>query len=273
MSFSPVIPSPSLLISSVSVESLSNYLASQKTGLIAEHFNIAGLIFHYSGEVKTELNADITDHYTEDLKAVHDHIALQPIRVVMRGLIGELSRGFSPSGISGSLQTLQNGLTSVPGYLGKSTPQAVYRASKVVSQAQNVSNQVSSAVSKGKSLYKFFRDGAVSNTEQSRFYIQLEALWNQRAPFTIQTPHKIYRNMVIESMVALQPEDTKYLSEFTVTLKQIRFASVTTINAVKTSGVTQWNQQRTELKNNGVNTGSKLSLTTPTTTGLNRMKF
>ena len=259
MSFSALVPSVAHPPKAGAISSAADFLASQKSGIIADHFGIAGLIFDYSGEVKTDLAADITDHYTEDNKAVQDHVALLPIRVTMKGLIGELVKGFNPTGASGVLQTLQTSLTAVPGYLGESTPQAVYKATKVISQAQNISNQLSSAVSKGKSLYNFFKDGIASSTAQGKFYVQLESLWNQRSPFSIVTPHKIYNNMVIESMSALQPEDTKYLSEFTVTLKQIRFASVT-VTVAPGTGVAQSEAQRSPLRNNGLNTGSKLDL-------------
>lgn len=260
MAFSTLIPKVSAPFKTDSAKGLYNFLASQKNGIIADHFSLAGLIFDYSGEVKTELNTDITDHYTENNAAVQDHAALQPIRVVMKGLIGELVRGFSPSGLTGVLQNLQTGISIIPGYLGAKSAQALSKTSKAISQAQNISNQISEAASKGASVYRFFKDGVSSSTRQGKFYVQLEGLWEQRTPFTVQTPHKIYDNMLIESMVALQPEDTKYLSEFTVTLKQIRFASITTITTPSSKGVAQWEKQRALRKNNGLNNGSKLDL-------------
>ena len=53
--------------------------------------------------------------------------------------------------------------------------------------------------------------------------------------------HRIYEDMVIESLKALQTEDTKYHSEFIVTLKEIRKAD--TITTVAKVGAPIYNQK------------------------------
>ena len=231
--FNSLIPSPNYPLSGMDASKAFDFMASQDAGLVNDHFSISGFIFDYAGEVSTELGADITDQYVEDNTVIQDHIALKPVRVVMKGLIGELRAGPAIGGLSGVLNGLQSSFATVNAYIGGKTPSALVKASKAISQAQNISNQISSAVSKGESLYSFLKDGAQSNSRQAGAYKYLRGLTVNRVPFTIQTPHQIYKNMVIESLRALQPEDTKFLSEFVVTLKELRFASLTTTVTAK----------------------------------------
>jgi len=226
MAFNSLIPSSSAIPSNLNVRNGFNYIASLNSGLISDKFSIGGFVFDYAGEVSSELRADITDHYTEDNTVIQDHIALTPIRVTMRGFVGELAAGPTAGGIEGLLGGLQSGLTVVNAYIGGKTPQAISKASKAITQVQKVTTQISSAASKFNSLQKYIGYGALSSTKQSEAYKKLEAMWELRVPFTIRTPYRIYDDMVIESLKATQPEDSKYISEFIVTLKQIRMAEV-----------------------------------------------
>lgn len=256
--FSTLIPSTPYNLSSLTAEQAFDYIASQDAGLVTDHFSISGFIFDYAGEVGSELSADITDHYTEDNAAVQDHVALAPVKVVMRGLIGELRVGPGQAGLNGLLNSLQNSLTSINSYIGGKTPQAITKASKAISKVQNVTTQVSSAVSKERSLYHFFKDGVQSNSRQVGAYIYLKGLWHKRIPVTIETPHQIYENMLIESLKVTQTEDTKYESEFSITLKEIRKAVV--VRTTLTSGVALRNDQASPFRNGGLNSTGKLDL-------------
>ena len=204
-----------------------NYLTSQESGLVNDRINMGGFIFDYAGEVTAELKSDITDHYTEDNTVMQDHAALNPIRITMRGLVGELVAGPGPGGLNGLLGGLQSSLTTINAYTGGKTPQAIVKASKAITQVQNVTNQISSVVSKYNSLKNFLDWGAESSTRQAKAYKQLETKWYMKEIMYIQTPFKNYPNMMIESLKMVQSEETKYVSEITVTLKQIRQAKVT----------------------------------------------
>lgn len=227
MGLNTLIPTPNYPLSSLNAEKAFNYLASLDSGIISDHAQIGGFIFDYTGEISAEFRSDITDHYTEDNSVSQDHIALAPIRVTMRGLVGELVAGANPAGLSGLLNGLQNSLTTINAYIGGKTPQAVVKASKAITQVQKVSSQISNVASQGKSLYNFFKNGSQSNTRQAGAYKYLKTLWNNKVPFTIETPHQIYKNMVIETLRVRQDEQTKYISDFMVVLKEMRVASVT----------------------------------------------
>lgn len=185
---------------------------------------IGGFVFDYAGETRVERHAEITDHYVEDNTVVNDHIGLKPVRLVLRGYVGELAQTAAiAAGITG---TLQNLLTTVPGYLGRYTPGGLAKIQGAITQVQNIENQVNQAVAQGKSIVNFFRKGAPAQTKQQKAYAQLEAIQESRQVFTVVTPYRLFENMVIESLVFVQPEETRFVSDIVVTLKQMRFAQV-----------------------------------------------
>jgi hypothetical protein len=91
---------------------------------------------------------------------------------------------------------------------------------------QKVTTQISSAVSRGFKLIDFLRGGAPISKQQEA-YLFFENMWFNKILMVVYTPYTAYPNMVIESLRASQPEDTRFLSSFTVTLKEIRQASIT----------------------------------------------
>ena len=52
----------------------------------------------------------------------------------------------------------------------------------------------------------------------------------------IQTPWEFLTNMAIETIVAIQSEDSIFMTDFQITYKQMRFAASTTITATPLSG-------------------------------------
>lgn len=202
-------------------------LGSQGSPLAAGSATIDGLAFDYTGEIKVESTSDITDHYMEDNTPSQDHIAIAPRRVTLKGLVGELVAGPGPSGVLGVLNNIQDALTLVPGFIPIKTPTAILKANKAISSAQKLASQVSTAVGRGKSLWKMFSKGDIADTKQAQMYQRLEKIqFNTSILIAVTTPFCYYPAMAIESIMALQPEDTKFLSEFTVTLKEVRYAAI-----------------------------------------------
>lgn len=202
---------------------LQNRLVAKPKGVDG----IDGFVFDYAGEVRVDHDADITDHFTENNLVINDHIGIKPIRVALRGLVGELVQTrAAAAGIFGLLGSLPQVLTTVPAYLGAYTPGGFAKIQGAISQAQNIENQLNKAVSQGKSIANFF--GAPTQTRQQAAYARLETSFNTRRVFDLLTPYKLYRDMVIQSVSFIQPEETKMVSEVTVMLKQLRFAQILT---------------------------------------------
>ena len=181
--------------------------------------------FDYAGEARVDQQVEITDHVTENNSTLNDNAVVKPLRLVLRGFVAELAK--TAASASQGLGSLQSALTTVPSYLGKYTPGAVATLSKAVSQVQNIQNQVNQAIAQGNGLVSLFGAGTPGLTTQQKAYARLSALKDNRVPFNVVTPYDTHKNMLIESLVFVQPEDTKDWSDITVTLKQVRF--VTTI--------------------------------------------
>lgn len=237
MALTSLIPSlPRTLILPSKVATVAGGLANVVSGLRATPTNLDGLVFDYEGECSAELNAEITDHYSESNNFMNDHAVLKPIRVTLKGLVGELVAGPAGGGlagtITGALQGVQNVLGTVPGLLGTRTPSGLVKLNKSIGNAQKSINQISSAVSQGKRLYNFITGGDL-DTRQATVYQRLEDLWSSRIPFSIKTPHSKYKGrlFLIENVKTAQPEDSKFLSEFTVVVKEVRVANALAISS------------------------------------------
>ena len=97
---------------------ISSIQTALKTYFVAPHndFGLGGYVFTLQGEDTATLSSDITDHYTEDNKAVQDHIAIKPKRITLRGYVGELI--YNASGQSPTiLQTVTQKLTQLSAFL------------------------------------------------------------------------------------------------------------------------------------------------------------
>ena len=206
---------------------------------------IAGFVFDYEGETRLRQEAEATDHFAEDNTAIHDHIAIKPLRITLRGFVAELS--VTPTnGILGALATIQNKLGVVPAYLGHYTPQALNVVNGALTQAQSVVNQVNQGLARAKNIVGILGRGAPGKTKQELAYIRLKALGfpdpNSSLPngaqgpannvphiFVVQTPYGTFDNMMLETLDMVQDELTKFWSDVSVTLKQVRFAATATV--------------------------------------------
>jgi hypothetical protein len=186
----------------------------------------SAFVFDYCGEVRGELDTDITDHYSESTVFVQDHAILKPRMITLRGFVGELVAR-PPTGVIALLNTLTGNLTAVSGYLGKYTPGAVATMQKATTQAQNVTNKINAIVAKGNGLLNLLGKN-VAQSKQAQAWAKLETMWAARIPMTVFTPTKVYNNMLVKSVVWTNPESTKYWSEIAITMKEIRTTGTVT---------------------------------------------
>lgn len=196
---------------------------------------IGGFVFDYEGEETLNLHADITDHYTEDNTAIQDHVARNPTHLTMRGFVAELV--YKPqAGILGTLESIQNRLTTVPAYLGKYTPGSVATIQKALTKTQSTINQIDQAVSRVQNVVGLFGNAAAGQTKQEIAFTKLSALWETNQMMIVETPFGIFGNMLIEDLIFVQGEDTRQWSDITVKLKAMRFASTQTASIDFKSG-------------------------------------
>lgn len=191
---------------------------------------IGGFVFDYEGETSLQLQSDITDHYIENNTSIQDHVALKPKKITLRGFVSELVYK-KPQGILGTLQELQNKLTTIPAYLGQYTPQQVQKIQAAITKTQNTINTINQALARVNNIVQFFNKGAVAPTKQMKAYKQLSALWETREVMLLETPYDTLPNMVIDGLTFIQSAETKSWSDIIVSIKQLNFTE-TIVNPV-----------------------------------------
>lgn len=203
-------------------------------------------LFNYEGEQTAQTECDITDHFVEDNTAIQDQISLKPIRVTTHGYIGEVNN-VVPIGLE-SLKIIADKMTTLSAY----TPELSVTAQLAYNQAFQSYQQAESLVNSAISAWDTINGGNSANQitgsenvsqlsglinstrNQSRQQIAYQffyAYQQNRNLFTVQTPWAIFKNMAIQSLRAVQTDETNTVTDFEITFKQIRFAETITINA------------------------------------------
>ncbi len=182
---------------------------------------IAGFVFDVISRDGVNLNSDITDHFIEDNTVINDHIALKPEVVTVSGLIGELKLESEP--LLAPLGSLTDKLNAFSGFL----PDLATQANQIYNQAENALNVAKQAGQTAENVFNLFNDldAAPKETFQAKAFNFFYALWRSRQIFTVENPWNTFTNMSILDMEAIQ-EDTKYISDFSITFKKLRFAKI-----------------------------------------------
>lgn len=204
--------------------------------------NPPALIFHYEGEQTATLESDITDHYIENNSTIQDQISLRPETVTTHGFIGELTNA-PPNSVLAALQVAANKLTTIPGL----SPQFTTSAIEAYNQATFAYATAANAATAGLSAFSSISggggeavigNGGISNTstpnpfgistqgKQQVYFQQFYSYWTSRTLFTVQTPWAVFQNMAIKTLRAIQDAETNTITDFEVTFKMMRFATV-----------------------------------------------
>lgn len=186
-------------------------------------FGLAGYVFNVQGENIAHLSADITDHYTEDNKAIQDHVAIRPKRIVLKGYVGELIYSNDPF-VPQGLAKVTAKLISLSSFAPALSAAATQIRAAVTSDAPVT---FGSALNAASNIYGIVKNslGAFGDMKnQQNAYNYFKALMESATLLSLQTPWEFVSSMVIESITAVQDEKTTFVSDFSVTLKQIRIA-------------------------------------------------
>lgn len=193
-------------------------------------------LFDYEGEQTVTLESDITDHYIEDNTAVQDQIALRPIVITTHGFIGELN-DIAPLGLQSYVRGVQSAIGAIGAYAPQLTTAALNAYNEAFQLYQVAANAASTAVAAFSSLLgdnqTVIGEGGVTsratfgtqNRQQTAFQ-QFYNYWSTRTPFNIQTPWAVFTGMYIQRLRAVQDAETNVVTDFEVTFKQVRTASL-----------------------------------------------
>jgi hypothetical protein len=174
---------------------------------------VPGFIFQIVGNENVSLQTDITDHYVEDNTSRQDHVSLKPIQIVVSGFVGELNN-VTPIGLAPFKAALDR-LGVLDSYIPSITNTA--------RRAYNTANQIFSLGEKIKAATGA-AVGIDVKTKQQKAFSDLAQYQRNRTLFYVSTPFGQFSNMVISAITADQSADTKSLSDFSITFKEIRLA-------------------------------------------------
>ena len=192
-------------------------------------FGLGGFVFDIEGDINVNLQSEITDHYIETNVAVQDHIAIKPLEITLNNYVGELvynKEGNSPN----VLQEVTTKLTTIANYLPQLS-KAATQAKQFLTQDLNTSfkefsrTNVTSAANTAADLWALSKNVNPAASNQQKAYLFFKALLQQKILVSVQTPFEFATNMAVMSIQANQPEASKYISNFSITLKQIRTVS------------------------------------------------
>lgn len=191
-------------------------------------FGVGGFVFDIEGEYTVNLSTEITDHFVEDATTIQDHIAVKPKKITLKGYVGELVYRQDDS-TNTLAQKVVRKLTTVGAYL----PQMTTMAQQVLDikenglKAQALKNPLSSkTVNRVTDYWAFVKNMMSGQSRQQQAYMYFKALMEQKMLVSVQTPFEYMNRMAIESITAIQQEGEKYVSDFTLTLKEIRTAAL-----------------------------------------------
>lgn len=194
-----------------------------------DNYGIGGFLFDISGDQTVNLQAEITDHTIEDNSQIQDHITLKPKKITLRGYVGEVVykdvSGFS--GIASKLTGKLSAITGLAPNLTKGMDQYIGKIGALANKGDYYYNLISNKLSGITSIWDFFngKDQA-SQTNQQKAFKYFSNLMQNKILVSVQTPFEYFNNMAIESIVALQREESGDISDFSITLKQITKAKV-----------------------------------------------
>lgn len=223
-------------------------------------FITPSILFHYEGENTATLESDITDHWAEDNTALQDQIALKPVIITTQGFIGELN-DLPPNKFFQIAQQAAQKLSTLSAYAPQLSITALLAYNEAVFVYSTGAKVVNNAIAAWNSITGTGGTSVVgpngitiqpNQTKQQQYFQQFYGYWQSRTLFTIQTPWAIFQNMAIKSLKAIQSADTRVITDFEVSFKQIRMAQVLAqVQVLNFQG--QLQQQGAPNINNGTN--------------------
>lgn len=203
---------------------------------------INGFVFDIPQTDTVNLTAEITDHWTETNVAIQDHIAFQPVKITLTGIVAELIWEKS-KGAAAAEQAIQRSMD-----LKALSPELAQGATQYLSGYEEINRQKDQAKKVYNDLNTFYDKNLISTTKQGKAYGILEGYFYGRTLCTVNTPWKYFTNMAIETLTFNQDETTKDMTTVTVTFKQINSVDV---SATKVALAPVPASQRSEIKNQG----------------------
>jgi len=215
---------------------------------------IGGFLFDIPGDEEVRLRSQITNYYLENNTPVQDNIALEPPTITLRGIVAELA---GATVLAAPSSQAANPLPLVPGMMPPMTEQQQqsFDAAQEAAQQQSTAGSDAAAASgTSQNLYSMWDAGSASGsiTRQTNAFLYFRELWAGQQLMSVQTPWGIWKNCAILEIRPMQDSKTKYMTDFTITFQEMRFAGEATVTIGSVAGR---NQQQTSPKTQTGNAG------------------
>ena len=205
-----------------------SYLDNKSSAIVsvAGQEGISGWVFDIPKGETIDLETDVTDHYIENGSFISDHAVNKPARITLTGLIGELVYEAPNDGVEADLSALSNTLTTVNAFAPELSPQAAQDVAVAAQVAAYAASQYEAIQKRLSNLKKYFSGEEATQTLQQKAFMELKAMRDSKQIVSVQTPWTFYNSMIITSISARQDDKTNDYTDFSISLKEMRFASV-----------------------------------------------
>ena len=172
------------------------------------------------GDETLTAESDVTDHYVESNIAYQDQISIKPKTYTVQGEVGELV-WYQKDTVSQKVGQVAQRLEGVVSFLplrSRSFQQVKKKVMKAAQWFDTASN-----------ILDRFDTLTPEMTNQQQAYNWLISWMNIRLPITIESPWGVLQDYVITSLNFTQPRETKDKSIISISFKQFRTTSVSTV--------------------------------------------
>ena len=175
-----------------------------------------------------QINDNITDNWLEDSNVVNDCIALSPLTVTLSGLSSEIV--YEPGIKNKFLKKVYDAINNKLGPINAIFPQV----DNVTQTAINLINVIDDNIEHYKKIYENYKNTEAKQKRLKEIYNNLMTLRASRTALTIETPYtdKPLEHMYIQSLTLTQ-DNQNYITDISITLKQLNFSDVQTTEADK----------------------------------------
>ena len=190
-------------------------------------------VFDTRGDEEVNLESEITDNWVEDNSTMQDHIGLKPMSITLTGYVGELKTTprTEEKAVMETASSIMQAMTPLLPVLTTQS-QYIFNRTQEIYDIYNKANKTVDRLEKTLADIPVPQEASKQQQAFGRFY----EMWATRQLSTVYTPFGAYNSMAIEKINAKQAEDSAWISEFSVTFKQVRIANTIFVAKKKQSG-------------------------------------
>ena len=231
------------------------FITNEQYKGITKSTETVGFVFDVLKDEAVTAQADVTDHYVEANYAIHNHVAFRPLQITIAGFKGEVTELMDPSNYDpansqyskAKIQAMARTVLQRTNVLSQLVGSDVAGLQADAQELYNTAEQVAMAATNtamwqmldsSHGLYDQMTSDTHLLTKQERAFKYLYKSYLAGDLFFVQTPFGMFPMeskkagletgmkpaMLIQSIRAVQGEESTEVSDFEITFKEIRVA-------------------------------------------------